>query len=481
MLLYKFAPLALTALLTVTSAGPLHDRRRQNLFGRLQLRTPPSPAPVAEADPANGIPPVVNSTDPGLIVVPDGSDPAATLSESLVLPIETAAPIATELCTAATVTITETVVSISVSTLECQTPGGDAGIATTIVDAVGSTIVHPPAATDVDNDGEDDDEDAGDEDNNDVDDDEDDRDEDDDNIFIPAPTPPQKLPPVQSEAPAEFEDGDVTTNIISQTVTLGENHEIVNSFDPEEGFVEITITHPAETVTEVVEQVVTVSKEIVLTTSEEGVAPTETAVPDNEAEVGEEDDEVEEMDEAEETEDNDAIATETAAEDDADVVIISTVFVHPIATPIADPNEVDDDASDEDDLEDDADEAADGITVIKTITLTLSKEPILITTIIDGQLLEVTTTPPPELILSTVTLVNGGETGTGGTDFGTGTDVVVPPVETGGAGGIGNGGGKKNKKLKKAKKVKAKGNAGGNGVGKGKGRGGDGDEDEADD
>lgn len=65
------------------------------------------------------------------------------------------------------------------------------------------------------------------------------------------------------------------------------------------------------------------------------------------------------------------------------MIVTSTQFVYPVATAIDDLDDLNEDDADEDD----------GVTVIKTITLTLSKEPALITTVIDGQLLEVTTNP----------------------------------------------------------------------------------------
>lgn len=234
-----------------------------------------------------------------MILVPDGFGLNATLSRSSALPV------ATGLCTAATVTVTETVTSMSVSTSECQSTldenHGDAS--TTLIDAGGSTIVHPPAATEIDDDGDQDDgEQDDDQDENDEDDDDElDEVDDNDNIFAPVSTPPQALPPAQSEVPIEFEDGDETTNTISQTVTLPESIEVVQSFDPEQGFVEVTISHPAQTITEVVEQTVTVSRAIILTTLEEDIAATQIASPGN----GTQD-----VDEAEEsTEDNAAIVT----------------------------------------------------------------------------------------------------------------------------------------------------------------------------
>ena len=102
------------------------------------------------------------------------------------------------------------------------------------------------------------------------------------------------------------------------------------------------------------------------------------------------------------------------------------------------------------------------VSMISVITLTKSAEPFITTIDIDGVPALTSVTPAPELVLSTITLVDGGATGTG-------TDGVAP-VETGGGRGNGRGRGKGRKKNK---------NKGGNG--RGHGLGGDNDEDEDDD
>lgn len=278
--------------------------------------------------------------------------------------------------------------------------------------------------------------------------------------FIPD-TSPSSTPAVTNiaeaeqpalEQPTPLEDGDVTTQIFTQTISSPAATLVLESTvrrGRNRGKV-VTITEesPESVGVETVTLVVTQSERIELVTSESGVATeptaivvdgiasevqsatTETTVATETANAGETSVAV--------TDGNAASETSTSCTDSG-VILTSLITVDaPAATASAAPEIPDANKN--------------VISMISVITLTKSADPFVTTTNIDGVPALITATPEPELILSTIVLGPGGATGTG----------TAAPVETGGGSGGGNGSGKG-----KGKGRKNKGGGKGNGRGNG--------------